>query len=205
MFTGIIERTGRVTQFERGYDCISVVIRSDFADLKIGESVAVDGVCLTVVETNSRNEALFFVSPETLARTSFKTLAIGSTVNLERAVPAQGRLSGHVVQGHVDGIASLVGIQVHEKSHELAFELPTALARYCVEKGSIAINGISLTVNQIRGPRISVMIIPHTWQNTNLEKLRPGDQVNVEVDILAKYVEKLFARPGSPLSMEGSP
>src|SRR5438046_546008 len=135
MFTGIIESVAKVRAHERGTGSSRLLIETGFEDLALGESVAVNGACLTVAEVSrSGGEALFCLSPETLARTSLARLAEGSRVNLERALPASGRLSGHIVQGHVDGTAALSAVRLEGESHELEFELPQALGRYCVEK-----------------------------------------------------------------------
>jgi len=212
MFTGIVEKLAPVTRFERGSlqatPGAMLTIRTGYSDLALGESVAVDGACLTVLET-SPEETLFFVSEETLARTRLGTLldrpaATRGAVNLERALQLGARLSGHIVQGHVDGLARLKSLTPQGEAYLLEVELPARLARYCVEKGSVTLNGVSLTVNRIAretGPRaetatLSITLIPHTWSHTNLGALRPGDPLNVEVDVLAKYVESLF--PGVP-------
>jgi riboflavin synthase len=188
MFTGIIEKQGRVRRpGER------LLVETDYADLALGESVAVNGCCLTVVEDDG-GVALFHLSPETLERTNLGALTEGGTVNLERALQAGARLSGHIVQGHVDGLARLTRVTDEGDCHEIELSLPPSLGRYCVEKGSIALSGVSLTINRVtRQPdgsaTISLMIIPHTWTHTTLSSMRIGDQANVEVDILAKYVE----------------
>jgi riboflavin synthase len=206
MFSGIIESLGRVRSVEPGDKAVRIVLDTGFADLVLGESVAVNGVCLTVTEFDAAGAAAFFVSPETLGRTSLGVLREGAQVNLERAVTPSTRLSGHIVQGHVDGTAILVSISAEGDARALVLELPDTLRRYCVEKGSIALDGISLTVNAIlpsAGPGrfgpgrfgIALMIIPHTWEHTNLGTLTPGASVNVEVDVIAKYVEQLCQRP----------
>jgi riboflavin synthase len=176
-------------------------IASSFTDLALGESVAVNGVCLTVAELPGNGQADFFASPETLSRTNLGRLKESSRVNLERALTLQTRLSGHFVQGHVDGLARWGGenISADGQSHEIQVELSEPHARYMIEKGSIALNGVSLTVNSIaRRPKgyasISITLIPHTWSNTNFSDLRPGDPLNVEIDFLAKYVESHVRR-----------
>jgi riboflavin synthase len=200
MFTGIVEKKASILNFERGADSVLLLVSTGYSDLSIGESVAVNGVCLTVTELGRSGEALFFVSPETIARSNLGALQTGSTVNLERALQASARLSGHIVQGHVDGIGAFLRAQQDEKSYQTWFEIPASLKRYCVEKGSICINGVSLTINELRdGPaskgssEISITIIPHTWEHTNLGSLPPSAPVNIEVDVLAKYVERLLA------------
>ena len=172
-----------------------LVLETGWNDLEPGESIAVNGVCLTVTEFAREGRATFFVSPETLSRTNLGRLAGGARVNLERSVRLESRLSGHLVQGHVDGKARLTSISPEGGAHRLELALPAELARYCVEKGSIALDGISLTINSLAAgegeTRIGVTIIPHTWEHTNLNTARPGDDINVEVDVMAKYVERL--------------
>ena len=208
MFTGIVEKLAPITRFERGTlkatPGAMLSIRTGYPDLSLGESVAVDGACLTVLET-SPEETLFFVSQETLSRTRLGALLgrpnpARGAVNLERALQLGARLSGHIVQGHVDGLARLRSLTPQGEAYLLEVEVPARLARYCVEKGSITLNGVSLTVNGIRhageSATVSITLIPHTWSHTNLGALQPGDPLNVEVDVLAKYVESLF--PGVP-------
>lgn len=192
MFTGIIEARGKVEGREsRGEDGFVLRVSVPFRDLALGESVAVDGVCLTVAEC-SAGEARFFASRETAARTSLDEIRPGDFVNLERAVRAQDRLSGHLVQGHVDGLARLAGVVPAGDAFEIAVELPRELLRYVVEKGSIALDGISLTVNSIKDSLIYIMIIPHTWRATGLHSKQVGQVLNVEVDVVAKYVERFY-------------
>ena len=196
MFSGIIERLARVKSAGLQDGALNLVLDSGYADLELGESVAVNGVCLTVTEHDDHGTARFFVSPETIDRSNLGRLAPGSLVNLERSVRLETRLSGHLVQGHVDGIAKLISAAPDSGAYRLALDLPGALGRYCVEKGSIALNGISLTLNAVvrDAPdqcRIGLTIIPHTWEHTNLHSIRIGDEINVEVDVIAKYVERL--------------
>ena len=165
-------------------------------DLSLGESIAVNGVCLTVAKFTVHGDADFFASAETLARTNLDQIIPGSHVNLERAVSLNTRLSGHMVQGHVDGKAILRSIIPEDGAYRLAFDLPQNLARYCVEKGSICLNGISLTINGLTelnngDTQVAITIIPHTWEHTNLFAAKIGDAINVEVDVMAKYVERL--------------
>jgi riboflavin synthase len=202
MFSGIIERLGTVrhiaaTQTER-----VLTIDTGIPDLTLGESVAVNGVCLTVTRFTAEGEADFHVSGETQARTALPRLRQGARVNLERAITPATRLSGHIVQGHVDGVGQLVSTAPDGESVRLVVAVPAALRRYVVEKGSIALDGISLTVNAIDPVQesfpIHLMIIPHTWTHTGLGGLSPGDPLNIEVDVLAKYVETLLAhRPAT--------
>ncbi|MCA0432841.1 MAG: riboflavin synthase [Proteobacteria bacterium] len=196
MFSGIIERVASVSRADHGTGGLNCRIETGFAGLELGESIAVNGVCLTVVSFDAVGVADFYASPETLARTNLSTIVMGSKVNLERAVSLNTRLSGHLVQGHVDGMATLAEVIADEGSWRLFFDVPDSLARYCVEKGSIAFNGISLTINSLAAlgngqSRIGITIIPHTWEHTNLHAARPGDAINVEVDVMAKYVERL--------------
>ena len=196
MFSGIIERVAGVARAEHGPGGLTCTIATEFTDLVLGESVAVNGVCLTVAALGGNGVADFFASPETLARTNLKGLRAGVWVNLERAVSLSTRLSGHLVQGHVDALARLATVEADEGSWRVAFDVPALLGRYCVEKGSIAFNGVSLTINALAeiDPamlRVAITIIPHTWEHTNFSYLAPGDAVNVEVDVIAKYVERL--------------
>lgn len=196
MFSGIIETLGRVRAADRSDGNLTLALDTSFADLSLGESVAVNGTCLTVVTRDDRGQATFYVSRESLQRTNLGSLAQGAPVNLERAVAMSTRLSGHLVQGHVDGLARLDAVEADAGAHRIALTLPAALARYCVEKGSIALDGISLTLNRVEdqpdgSARIHLTIIPHTWTHTNLHSRRPGDWLNVESDVIAKYVERL--------------
>ena len=196
MFSGIIEKVGTIKRSVIEAGNLSLDIDTGFPDLTLGESVAVNGVCLTVVTFNAAGLANFFASAETLARTNIGGLRAGGVVNLERAVALSTRLSGHVVQGHVDGFATLSAIQSESGAHKIWLQLPASLSRYCVEKGSIALDGISLTLNSVEDQPdgsavIGLTIIPHTWTHTKLQSRHAGDVLNVEVDILAKYVERL--------------
>ncbi|MCY1646897.1 riboflavin synthase [Caulobacter sp. SL161] len=198
MFSGIIERVGRVEAVtpEAG-GALRLSLATGYPDLELGESVAVNGVCLTVVRHDPGGGADFFVSPETLDRTNLGGARAGHSVNLERAVTLSTRLSGHLVQGHVDGLARLIERHDDGGAWRVLFSLPAGLHRFCVEKGSIALNGVSLTLNTVGACesdqrfRIGLTLIPHTWTHTNLQHLALNDPVNVEVDVLAKYVEQL--------------
>ena len=198
MFTGIIETTAHVRELEKGESTTRLTVepqeRDRLAGARAGESVCVDGVCLTLTEDFDRQGlARFFVSSETLARSSLGQLVVGSRVNLERALAMGGRMGGHWVQGHVDGVGIFEGATSLENgSYQASFTLPQGLSRYCVEKGSIALNGVSLTINALSP--LQVCLIPHTWRHTTLSELKPGNRVNVEVDILAKYVESLLEK-----------
>ncbi|MDO8359560.1 MAG: riboflavin synthase [Devosia sp.] len=196
MFSGIIEKLARVKSASLQDRTLNLVLDTGYADLDLGESIAVSGVCLTVTERDDHGTARFFVSPETIDRSNLGRLAPGHLVNLERSVRLETRLSGHLVQGHVDGQSKLISVTPEGGAYLLELDLPGALGRYCVEKGSIALNGISLTLNAVSRDtaercRIGITIIPHTWDHTNLHSIRIGDAVNVEVDVIAKYVERL--------------
>ena len=196
MFTGIIDRLGHVKAAHLEMGALTCRIATGYGDLSLGESVAVNGVCLTVAALPGGDEVEFFASSETLARSNLVTIVTGSKVNLERAVSLNTRLSGHLVQGHVDGKAALRSVVAVAGAWMLAVEIPAALSRYCVEKGSITLNGISLTINSMDDRPdgslvIGLMIIPHTWEHTNLHTAKVGDHLNVEVDVMAKYVERL--------------
>lgn len=196
MFSGIVDRLGTIAGITQEGGAKKFTIETGYLDLALGESVAVNGVCLTVVSKDQTGVAQFFVSPETLARSNLDRLGETSRVNLERAVSLQTRLSGHMVQGHVDGPGRLMRLEEQGEAHLLDVRLGAELARYCVEKGSITLDGISLTINEIhRGEdgsaTIGLTIIPHTFAHTNLHTRKPGDMINVEVDVIAKYVEGL--------------
>jgi len=199
MFTGLIQETGEIASTERvaGQNRGSVTritIKADktLSELKTGDSVAVSGVCLTALDIGE-NQFSADLAEETLKRTSLQRLKAGSIVNLELPAKAQDRMGGHVVQGHVDGVGSIVSLQKikFRDDWRLIIELPSELSRYVVPQGSITIEGISLTVAGIEGNHLEIAIIPHTWQSTNLCALRDGDPVNIEVDVLAKYAEKM--------------
>lgn len=196
MFSGIIDRLGRVADARFDSGAMNCRIATGYDDLTLGESVAVNGVCLTVAELFADGNAQFFASSETLARTNLSRVATGGKVNLERAVSLNTRLSGHMVQGHVDGKAKLSSMEATSGAWKLAVDVPANLARYCVEKGSIALDGISLTINSLEdlpdgAARVGLMIIPHTWEHTTLHAAKVGDLLNVEVDVMAKYVERI--------------
>jgi riboflavin synthase len=195
LFTGIIEELGTVASLapaEAG-SRLTVQCRDVLGDLTEGSSIAVNGVCLTALALQS-NSFSADLAPETLRRSNLGDLAAGSRVNLERALLPTSRLSGHIVQGHVDGTGELLALeQLGGGNWWLKVRIPPELDRYLVFKGSVAIDGISLTIAALEGEVLSVTIIPHTYQNTSLGAHRPGDRLNLECDILAKHVEKLLA------------
>ncbi|MBD3223944.1 MAG: riboflavin synthase [Caldithrix sp.] len=198
MFTGLIETLGRISIFNQLQDGRRVKIQSEVMnpELKPDDSVAVNGVCLTVTKKESNG---FWVDAvgETLTKTTLKNLKKGQKVNLERALRLSDRLGGHLVQGHINGIATISAIQKKGENYLLKVMVPEKLLRYIVAEGSIALDGISLTVADLQDNLISLSIIPHTWNHTNLQFKTVGDKVNVEIDIIAKYIEKLLAKNSS--------
>jgi riboflavin synthase len=200
MFTGIIEEVGRITSIvkERGTQRITIEAQNTPQQLKVGDSVAVSGVCLTAVRIGEKSFGAD-LAEETVNLTSFSRIAQGALVNLELPMKADGRFGGHVVQGHVDGTGKFVGLEPIPGAEDfwLHLEIPGELAKYVVYKGSISIEGISLTVAKVEGVRVVIAIIPHTAQATNLISLKRGDPINIETDIIAKYVEKMIGERGS--------
>lgn len=192
MFTGIIEELGTVKSIERAdeHARITITRKGVGHDVKIGDSISVNGVCLTVVQKKGAN-VCFDAVYETLRKTAMGHLASGDPVNLERSMPVGGRFGGHFVQGHVDATGSIASIRQVDNSYLIYIDVPRDLMRYIVKKGSIAVDGISLTVVDAEDKTFSVSIIPHTWEMTNLSTKRAGDPVNIETDIIAKYVERL--------------
>lgn len=202
MFTGLIQGTGRISDLRELHakksgtlTRITIAAAEIPRQLQSGDSVAVSGVCLTAIEIKGK-QFCADLAEETVQRTSLVRLKKGSLVNLELPARPQDHLGGHIVQGHVDGVGKMVSLAKIKGRDDwrLAVEIPAPLARCVVAQGSIAFEGISLTVAAIAGNRLEVAIIPHTWEATNLHDLRPGDPVNVEVDVLAKYVEKMVSR-----------
>lgn len=211
MFTGLIEEVGTVTAIERGEASARFTLAAERAaeDVAIGDSITVNGACLTVVH-HAPGQLAFDAVYETLQKTALGALAIGDEVNLERSLPADGRFGGHIVQGHVDGIGTIASIREIDNSFYVYITASSSLMRYVVRKGSVAVDGISLTVVEADDKHFSVAIIPHTWENTNLRGRIAGDTVNLETDIIGKYVEKLIggdfarsdARPELPRPAE---
>jgi riboflavin synthase len=190
MFTGLVESIGRVRSLDRRGDAARLTLETPLAaGLSLGESLAVNGCCLTVTSTDG-DSACFDLLGETLARTNLGGLAQGARVNLERALRADGRFGGHFVQGHIDTTTDVLSAQTKGADLNLIIALPEAGARYLIEKGSIAVNGVSLTVASLGEDRFGLWIIPHTLQETNLGDLRAGSPVNLEYDMLAKYAER---------------
>jgi riboflavin synthase len=198
MFTGIIEATGRISAIrEQGGDWRLSIdsAKLDFSDVRTGDSIAVSGVCLTALDIHAKGFSAD-VSRETLAVTTLATLKVGAEVNLEKALMPQSRLGGHIVSGHVDGIAELISRRPDGRSERLTFQLPQALTRYVAHKGSICIDGVSLTVNEVQDREFGVNIIPHTMDRTTLHEYRAGRRVNIEVDVISRYLERLLQDRG---------
>ena len=188
MFTGIVEETGKI-QFVTDRKVV-IKCQKILEDAKIGDSIAVNGVCLTITDINTDTFSAD-ISPETF-KVACK-LNLGNTVNLERAMLANGRFGGHIVSGHVDGVAKIVELKNNGDFYNLRLELSENEAKYVIRKGSITVNGISLTIAKVEGGLINLAIIPHTYENTCLKELKIGDFVNVEVDMMAKYIEKFLS------------
>jgi riboflavin synthase len=200
MFTGIIQAVGRIARLEpRGGDVRLVVDTAslDMADVALGDSISVSGVCLTVIDFDAKSFAAD-VSNETLAHTTLGKHKAGDTVNLEKALRLADRLGGHLVSGHVDGAGKVVSVVPDGRSLRWTFEVPGDLARYIAHKGSVCIDGTSLTVNEVNGNRFGVNLIPHTVEHTTFAARRPGDGVNIEVDVVARYIERLLSRGDTP-------
>lgn len=199
MFTGIVEEVGEVAAAQLRADVLVARVQARLvtAGLAPGASVAVDGCCLTVVEADAGGFSCELTA-ETLDRTGFaQRLRPAALVNLERPLRADGRFDGHIVQGHVDGLGEILDLRRSGEAAELVVAVPPALERYLIEKGSIAVDGISLTVAALRPRGFSVAVIPYTLEHTNLRAARPGDRVNLEMDVIAKYVERLLAPASS--------
>ena len=193
MFTGLIEEIGKINKISpiSGGVRIDITAPGIMDDVKVDDSIAVNGVCLTVVKVNTNGFTAEAVG-ETLKKTTLANIKENQIVNLERAVRLNDRLGGHLVQGHVNGIAPIVNIRKLGDNYFLEVEVPSNLEKYIIDEGSITIDGISLTVAKLTGRKVGVSVIPHTWKNTNLASLAPGHKVNIETDVLAKYVEKLL-------------
>ena len=200
MFTGIVQSVGRIARLEpRGGDVRLHVDTSDLdlADVALGDSIAVSGCCLTVVSLADHGFAAD-VSNESLSLTTLGKLKPGDPVNLEKALRLADRLGGHLVSGHVDGLGKVVSVTSDGRSQRWTFEVPEALARYIAHKGSVTIDGTSLTVNEVDGTRFGVNLIPHTVEHTSFHARQAGDVVNIEVDVVARYIERLLGQGDSP-------
>ncbi|MDP3295495.1 MAG: riboflavin synthase [Nevskia sp.] len=194
MFTGIVEALGRIEKLEAVGGDVRLTIATDgpYLDgVNLGDSIASNGVCLTAVALPDQ-AFVADVSVETLDATTARGWIVGTPLNLERALTAHKPLGGHMMSGHVDGVGHLVEKHVDARSWRLSFEAPQLIARYIARKGSIAIDGVSLTVNAVAGSRFEVNIVPHTWEHTTLGALVPGSKVNLEVDLIARYLERLL-------------
>ncbi|MFO0773447.1 MAG: riboflavin synthase [Nitrospiraceae bacterium] len=198
MFTGIVEEMGAITTLERTLAGSRMTVMADtvLSDLKIGDSISVNGTCLTVVGRGDRDFVLD-VSPETLAVTTLGQLAPGAPVNLERAMTMNQRLGGHLVSGHVDGVGTIRNRQPDGNAIVIVIEAPSDVLRYCIVKGSVTVDGISLTINQVTAHGFAVAIIPHTAKVTTLGLKQVGDRVNLESDLIGKYVERLLQDRGT--------
>ena len=194
MFTGLVEDKGTILEINRGADSARIRIATSLSSqLEIGDSISVNGVCLTAVDLEPESFSAD-VMVQTLKVTSLSSIAVGDPVNLELAARADGRLGGHIVQGHVDGIGKVVAIEAEEKWTKMVVSLPENLSKYIVNQGSITLDGVSLTVGEIDDAisAVTVWLIPETLSKTNLSSRKIGDVINIEVDILAKYVERLI-------------
>jgi len=201
VFTGIIEATGTITALKAQGQDLKLTISSaclDFSDVKLGDSIATNGVCLTVTALAPQQFSAD-VSGETVKRTLFGQYKTGQKVNLEKALLATSRLGGHLVSGHVDGVAQIARVDRDGEAWQVWLQLPEALARYVAEKGSITVDGISLTVNELKADQFRLTIVPHTAKETTLLALHAGSQVHLEVDLIARYLERLLTA-GQPES-----
>ena len=194
MFTGIIEEIGKIKSIERHANSIKLTVSANkiMSDMHIGDSIATNGICLTVTSFDSSSYTVD-VMPETMMMTNFKNLKVNDAVNLERALPANGRLGGHIVSGHIDGIGTIIRKYNDDKAIRMSLSTSPAILELIVKKGSIAIDGISLTVTDVDSTSFSVSIIEHTQGETTLTSKKIGDTVNLENDVIGKYVQKMFA------------
>jgi riboflavin synthase len=201
VFTGLVEEVGRVTALEKGsMSRLGIAAGLVLEGTRVGDSVSVNGVCLTVNELEG-GVLTFYAMPETLRRTALGGLCEGSVVNLERAMSPADRFGGHIVQGHVDGVGEVLGVRPEGEAEVWEFGAPEAVLRYVVEKGSICVDGISLTVVALKDASFTVSILPQTRANTNLGEIGVGERVNLEADVIAKYVERLLG-PGSSADVQ---
>ncbi|GAA4651712.1 riboflavin synthase [Kistimonas scapharcae] len=205
MFTGIIQAVGQVRRFERRGGDVRLEVATgklDLADVQLGDSIATNGVCLTAVVLPG-DGFVADVSLETLERSALKTLGPGTSVNLEKAMMPTSRLGGHIVSGHVDGVGTVRMIEQSARSWRYRVEAPAAIAHYIAEKGSITVDGVSLTVNAVEGAWFDLNIVPHTAQETTIRNWQPGTLVNLEVDIIARYLERLLQGRQTPADAQG--
>lgn len=193
MFTGLIEEVGRIENIKPIADGKTITIRAQsiVKEIKAGDSVSVNGVCLTVINFSSTGFTVDAVG-ETLIKSTIDSLTTGNIVNLETALSFSQKLGGHLVQGHVNGVGKISDIKKLGENYSLSVAIPQELSKYLINEGSIAIDGISLTIAQVQNNNCSFSIIPHTWKNTNLHSKEVGDKVNVEIDVIAKYVENFL-------------
>jgi riboflavin synthase len=199
LFTGLIQDLGKIQSLERRGEGVFLTVATGLmlSDVKIGDSIAVDGVCLTVIRLSNRTFTAE-VSPETLDRTTLAKTSAGRPVNLEKSLRVSDFLGGHLVSGHVDGIGAVVSVLAEGNAWRYRFRVPPEIGRYLIEKGSVAVDGISLTVAEIEEPEFTVAVIPHTAQSTTLRIKKAGDPVNLEIDPIAKYVEKFLRQAEQP-------
>ncbi|WP_337880422.1 riboflavin synthase [Rheinheimera sp.] len=205
MFTGIIEAKGRVTALQHKGKDLKLTIESaslDFSDVKLGDSIATNGVCLTVTALGPQSFSAD-VSGETVKRTLFGQYQVGQQVNLEKALLATSRLGGHLVSGHVDGVGKVLRIDTYGEAWQVWVEMAPELARYIAEKGSITVDGISLTVNELAAGQFRLTIVPHTAKETTLITLKAGSLVHLEVDLIARYLERLLSANGAESKSSG--
>lgn len=208
MFTGIIESVGHISNLTHKGPDVRLTVQTgklNMGDVALGDSIATNGVCLTVVEFG-KDYYCADVSAETIARSAFADYANGQQVNLEKAMQATSRFGGHIVSGHVDGVGSIKSIAPRGKAIEIWVQAPTELAKYIAEKGSITVDGVSLTVNEVDGASFRLTLVPHTLQETIIGTYKTGTRVNLEVDVIARYLERLMlgeqaAKPASKLDM----
>ena len=204
MFTGLIEEIGTIEQIQkhRGTLRFTVFAKEVVKDLAIDDSVALNGVCLTVVEFSKSNFQVEAVQ-ETQNKTTFGSLKNGSQINLERSLRFSDRMGGHFVQGHVDAVGEVAAVQRQEGGVLLSIKLPAHLLKYVISEGSIAIDGVSLTIARLKENQITISLIPHTLEKTTLANLKVADKVNIEVDLMGKYVERILTRPNQSKISEG--
>ena len=194
MFTGIIEAVGHISAMQQKGQDVRLTVqvgKLDMSDVALGDSIATNGVCLTVVAFSS-DQYSADVSAETLARSGFADYSVGDTVNLEKAMLPTSRFGGHIVSGHVDGVGTVKSINERGKAIEIWVDAPTDLAKYVAEKGSITVDGVSLTVNEVIGTAFRLTLVPHTLKETIIGRYKPGTRVNLEVDVIARYLERLM-------------